>query len=59
LDVIAASSSLTIIKDRDISFNYPIRIEAFFIAFPAFMLIPVKAVNRFSAVLSISAKSLA
>jgi hypothetical protein len=54
---IAASFSLIIIKDRDISFSCPARIEALSIVFLVFRLIPVKAVDRFSAVYSASARS--
>jgi hypothetical protein len=56
LGVIAASSSLAIIKDRDIFFSCFVRIEAFFVIFPAFRLILAKAVDRFSAVCLVSAK---
>jgi hypothetical protein len=54
---IAASSSLAITRDKDAFSNCPARIEAFFIAFSASTLSPAKTVNRFSAVLSASAKS--
>jgi len=51
-------SSLIITKDSDISFSYPARIEIFSVAFSASTLSPARAVDRFSAVLSASAKSL-
>jgi hypothetical protein len=57
--VIAASFSLAIIKDRDVFFNYPARIEALSVAFPISMLNLARAVDRFFAVLSASVKSLA
>jgi hypothetical protein len=50
-------SSLVIIRNRDIFFNCPARIETFSIAFSASRLAPVKAVDRFSAVYSVSARS--
>jgi hypothetical protein len=54
---IAASSSLTIIKDKDISFSYPAKIEAFSVVSPISILILAKAIDRFFAVFSASAKS--
>jgi hypothetical protein len=57
LSAIAASFSLIIIRDRDISFNCPAKIETFSIAFSVFMLTPAKAVDRFFAVLSASVRS--
>jgi hypothetical protein len=57
-DIIAASSSLAITRDKDAFFSCPARIETLFVVFPVFMLISVKAVDRFSAVLSASAKFL-
>ena len=59
LSTIAAFSSLVITKDRDVFFSYPVRIETLSIAFPVFMLNSARAVDRFSAVFSVSAKSLA
>jgi hypothetical protein len=56
-DIIAASFFLAIIKDRDAFSSCPARIKAFSIVFPAFRLIPAKAVNRFSAVYFVSARS--
>jgi hypothetical protein len=56
-NVIATSSSLIITKNRDTFFSYLARIETLSVAFPAFKLTPARAVNRFSAVLSIFAKS--
>jgi hypothetical protein len=56
--VIAISSSLIITRDKDAFFSYPARIEALSVAFPAFRLIPARAIDRFFAVLSASAKSL-
>ena len=58
LNTIATSSFLTIIKNRDTSFNYPARIEALSVISPAFMLNSARAVDRFSAVYSASARSL-
>jgi hypothetical protein len=56
--IIAASSSLAITRDKDAFFNYPARIEALSVVFLTSTLSPVKAVDRFSAVFSTSAKSL-
>jgi hypothetical protein len=56
-DAIAASFFLVITKDRDAFSNCPARIETLFIIFPASRLIPAKAVARFSAVCSASARS--
>jgi hypothetical protein len=55
---ITVSFSLTIIRDNDIFSSCPARIEALFIAFLASTLSPVRAIDRFSVVLSASAKSL-
>jgi hypothetical protein len=55
---IVTSFSLTIIKDRNAFFNCPARIEALSVAFPVSILNLAKAVDRFSAVCSASAKSL-
>jgi hypothetical protein len=49
-NVIITSSSLAIIKDRDIFFNYPAKIEILSVTFPAFILNLAKAIDRFSAV---------
>jgi hypothetical protein len=57
LGAVIISSSLTITRDKDASSSYPARIEAFFITSPASTLNPAKAIDRFSAVLSVSAKS--
>ena len=57
-NAITASFSLAIIKNKDAFSNCPAKIETLFVAFPASTLSPVRAVDRFSAVLSISAKSL-
>jgi hypothetical protein len=54
---IAASSSLTITRNKDASSSYLAKIETLSIASLAFMLTLIKAIDRFSAVLSISAKS--
>jgi hypothetical protein len=56
-NIIAAFFSLAITKNRDTFFSCPAKIETFFIIFLAFRLIPAKAIDRFSAVYSISAKS--
>jgi hypothetical protein len=58
LDAIIAFFSLVIIKDNDAFFNCPTNIEALFIVSSVFMLNPAKTVDRFSAVLSASVKSL-
>jgi hypothetical protein len=50
---------LNIIRDKDVSSNYPARIEAFSVISLALTLNPVKAVDRFFVILSASAKSLA
>jgi hypothetical protein len=55
--IIAVSSSLAITRNRDTFFSYSAKIEAFFVAFLVFMLIPARAVDRFSAVLSAFIKS--
>jgi intracellular septation protein A len=57
LSAIAVFFSLTIIRDKDTFFNCPVKIEILFIVFSAFRLIPAKAVDRFSAVCSASARS--
>jgi hypothetical protein len=57
LDAIIASFSLIIIRDKDIFFSCPIKIEALSIIFPVFRLISAKAVDRFSAVCFVSARS--
>jgi hypothetical protein len=57
-NVIIAFFFLAITRDSNISFNCPARIEALSVAFPALMLNPAKAVDRFSAVFSASARSL-
>jgi hypothetical protein len=53
-----AFSSLTITKDRNIFSSCPARIETLSIVSPASMLNPAKAINRFFAVRSASARSL-
>ena len=57
LSIIIASSFLIIIRDRDIFSSYSARIEVLSIIFLAFRFIPVKAIDRFSAVYSVSARS--
>jgi hypothetical protein len=56
-NIIAVSFSLAIIRDRDIFFSYPARIEALSVVFSTFKLTPARVVNRFSAALSTSVKS--
>jgi hypothetical protein len=56
--VIIASSFLTITRDSDAFSSCPARIEALSIAFLVSTLSPIRAVDRFSAVLSAFAKSL-
>jgi hypothetical protein len=58
LDTITASSSLTITKDRDTSFNYPARIETLSVVSSVSILSPVRAIDRFLAVCSVFARSL-
>jgi hypothetical protein len=58
LNIITASFFLIIIKDKDTFSNCSARIEALFVIFPALTFSPVRAVDRFSAILSASAKSL-
>jgi hypothetical protein len=57
-NTIITSSSLAIIKNRNTSFNYSVKIEVLSIAFSVFIFNLIKAVDRFFAVLSASAKSL-
>jgi hypothetical protein len=57
-NTIATSFSLIITRDRNAFFNYLTNIETLSIAFPAFKFISAKAVDKFSAVFSASAKSL-
>jgi hypothetical protein len=59
LGVIIAFSFLDIIKNKDTFFSCPARIETFSITFSALTLSPARAVDKFSAILSASAKSLA
>jgi hypothetical protein len=58
LGAIVISFFLAITRDSDISSNCPARIEALSVAFLISTLSPVKIIDRFSAVLSASAKSL-
>jgi hypothetical protein len=58
LSTIIISFSLAITRDNDAFSNYPAKIEALSVAFPASTFSPAKTVDRFSAVLSTSAKSL-
>jgi hypothetical protein len=55
-NIITAFFFLAITRDRDAFFNYPAKIEVFSVVFPAFRLTLTRAVNRFSAVLSVSVK---
>jgi hypothetical protein len=57
-DAVTAPFSLAITRNNNASSNCSARIEALFIVFPASTLSLVRAVDRFSAVLSASAKSL-
>jgi hypothetical protein len=57
-NAIAASSSLIIIRDNDVSSSCPARIEALSVAFPVLTFSPARAIDRFFAVFSASAKSL-
>jgi hypothetical protein len=59
LGAIAISFSLIIIRDRNTFFNYFAKIETFFVVFSAFILIPIRTVDRFFIVFSVSAKSFA
>jgi hypothetical protein len=49
--------SLGIIRDKDASSNCSAKIEILSVIFPASTLSPARAVDRFSAILSASAKS--
>jgi hypothetical protein len=55
---IIAFSSLAITRDKDAFSSYLVRIEALSVVFSVFKLTLVKAINRFSAVFSVSVKSL-
>ena len=55
---IIASFFLAIVRDSDASFNCPARIKTFSIIFPASIFSSVRAIDRFFAALSASAKSL-
>jgi hypothetical protein len=57
LSAIIASSSLAIIRDKDVFFNCFANIKTLSVIFLAFIFIPARAVDRFFAVLSVSAKS--
>jgi hypothetical protein len=57
--VITASSSLVIIRDKDVFSSCPARIEAFSVTSPVSTLNPARAVDSFFVILSASAKSLA
>jgi hypothetical protein len=59
LNTITIFSSLTIIRDSDVFSSYPAKIETLSIVSPTSTLNPAKTIDRFSAVLSASAKSLA
>jgi hypothetical protein len=56
--VIAVFSFLIITKDRNAFFSCLVKIETFSVVSPISMLSSARAVDRFSAVLSASAKSL-
>ena len=56
-NTIVTSSSPAIARDKDIFFNCSISIETLSVAFPVLMLSPAKAIDKFSAILSASAKS--
>jgi hypothetical protein len=56
-NIITAFSSLAIIRDKDAFFSCPAKIETLSVVFPVFMLIPVRAVDRFFAVFSAFARS--
>jgi hypothetical protein len=58
LGTIIAFFSLTIIRDKDAFSNCSAKIKALSIAFSALILNPARAVDRYFAVLSVSAKSL-
>jgi hypothetical protein len=55
-NVIIVSSSLIITSDKDASSNYLIKIKTLSVAFLVLMLISAKTIDRFSAVLSVSAR---
>jgi hypothetical protein len=54
---IITSFSLAIIRDSDVFFSCPAKIEALSIVFPVSTFSSAKAVDRFSAVFSASARS--
>jgi hypothetical protein len=54
---IITSFSLAITRNNDIFSSYPVRIETLSVAFLTLMLNPVRAVDRFFAVLSASVRS--
>jgi hypothetical protein len=58
LDVIIASFSLVITRDKDAFFSYLAKIKTLSVAFLVFRFISAKTVDRFSAVLSASVKFL-
>jgi NADH:ubiquinone oxidoreductase subunit 6 (subunit J) len=57
-NAITASFSLAIIRDRDTFFSCPAKIETFSIVSSVFILTSARAIDRFFAVLSASAKFL-
>jgi len=58
-DIPVTSSSFNNIRDKNAFSNYPARIKAFSIIFPASTFSPAKTADRFSAIFSASSKSLA
>jgi hypothetical protein len=56
-DAIVIFSFPTIIRDKDISSSCSISIKALSVVSPAFIFNPARAVDRFFAVFSVSAKS--
>jgi hypothetical protein len=57
-NTITVSSSLAITKNKDTFSSYSAKIETLFVVSLTSILIPAKAVDRFSAVFSASTKSL-
>jgi hypothetical protein len=57
LNIIIASSFLIITRNSDAFFSYSVKIEILSVAFSASIFSPARAIDRFSAVLSIFAKS--
>jgi hypothetical protein len=57
-NIITVFFFLAIIRDSDVFFNCPVRIEVLFVVFSVSTLNPARAIDKFFAVFSASAKSL-